>query len=457
MWPLPTRSLNSLIVVMDSAVIFLAYVMSAVIQRQRDMGGGGPESDRFHLLFTALPVWVAFFFVFRLYRSRRLQSVFADCFSLLAGFLFGAVLLVGIFPSLLGQHLSFFATFTLLSWVTLTMLRIQMRFFLRWLRRRGINQKRLLIVGSGSITRELADRIQHNSFFGYTVEMITEPRSAIDPTATNGLLWQEVSRELEGRPPDEVIITSEPGNEVLAQRLLAACESRAIPVRIAFKTGHREPRSGRLQNLDGILISNPWTYPSDRLGYLLGKRTLDLLLGALLLVVLSPVMLLIALAVKLSSTGPVLFRQQRLGLNGRRFWMYKFRTMTCQPEALGDLLWTTPQDPRVTRLGRFLRRNNLDELPQLFNVLQGDMSLVGPRPERPYFARIFQQQIPGYMARHYLKGGITGWAQVNGWRGDTSIPKRLEFDLYYLRNWRLTLDFKILWLTLFRGFGRNAY
>ena len=169
---------------------------------------------------------------------------------------------------------------------------------------------------------------------------------------------------------------------------------------------------------------------TEQFTYRFGKRILDLVVSGLVLIVLAPLLALIAAALKLSSSAPVLFKQQRVGQSGRRFWIYKFTTMTPSSTDASDTRWTTAQDERITRLGRILRPTGLDELPQLFNVLRGDMSLVGPRPERPHFVEIFRREIPGYLTRHQLKPGITGWAQVCGWRGDTSIRKRVEHDLY---------------------------
>jgi exopolysaccharide biosynthesis polyprenyl glycosylphosphotransferase len=196
----------------------------------------------------------------------------------------------------------------------------------------------------------------------------------------------------------------------------------------------------------------------ESLDYAFLKRAFDLVFSSSVLVFLSPLLLLIALGVKLSSPGPIVFRQERVGLNGKTFMMYKFRTMRTSSLAVSDTGWTKPQDRRVTPLGRFLRRSSLDELPQLLNVFKGDMSMVGPRPERPHFVEIFKREVPDYMLRHYMKCGITGWAQVNGWRGDTSIRKRIEYDLYYMQHWALWFDIKILFLTLARGLcHRNAY
>ncbi len=187
---------------------------------------------------------------------------------------------------------------------------------------------------------------------------------------------------------------------------------------------------------------------TEQFTYRFGKRILDLVVSGLVLVVLAPLLALIAAALKLSSSAPVLFKQQRVGQSGRRFWIYKFTTMTPSSTDASDTRWTTAEDERITRLGRILRPTGLDELPQLFNVLRGDMSLVGPRPERPHFVEIFRREIPGYLTRHQLKPGITGWAQVCGWRGDTSIRKRVEHDLFYFQHWSVWFDLKILCLTV---------
>jgi exopolysaccharide biosynthesis polyprenyl glycosylphosphotransferase len=188
------------------------------------------------------------------------------------------------------------------------------------------------------------------------------------------------------------------------------------------------------------------------------KRFMDIVLSLLALILLSPVLLVIAILVKVTSPGPVLYRQQRCGLNGKLFPMLKFRSMRVDAEKQSGAVWTQKNDPRRTALGTFLRETSLDELPQFLNVLLGDMSLVGPRPERPEFIRQFSQTIPSYMARHAVKAGITGWAQVNGWRGNTSLRKRIQYDLYYITHWNPWLDLRIMWMTVFHGLvHRNAY
>ena len=212
----------------------------------------------------------------------------------------------------------------------------------------------------------------------------------------------------------------------------------------------------QVYDLDGIPLVNVRLYPAEYLRYAVLKRVFDVAVSLAVLAVFSPVYVLIALLVKLSSPGPVFFRQARVGLNGKIFTILKFRTM--RTDFNPDTHWTVPNDPHVTPVGRWLRRTNLDEIPQFLNVLKGDMSVVGPRPERPFFLKRFQRQVPNYMARHYVKSGITGWAQVNGWRGDTSISQRIACDLFYIRNWAFAFDLKIVVLTVLRMFWqRNAY
>ena len=214
----------------------------------------------------------------------------------------------------------------------------------------------------------------------------------------------------------------------------------------------------RLINVGGINMLDLQPTLAETRPYLFQKRLFDMLLSILILLVTSPLFLAIALAIKLSSRGPIFFLQERVGLNGRVFRMLKFRTMRVGSQEEGDTRWTTPHDSRCTAIGALLRKTNLDELPQFFNVLKGDMSIVGPRPERTYFVERFLGEFDRYNSRHTFKVGITGWAQVNGWRGDTSIAKRVEYDLYYLRNWSLTFDLQIITMTLLRIFNsKNAY
>lgn len=208
----------------------------------------------------------------------------------------------------------------------------------------------------------------------------------------------------------------------------------------------------------GLPVVNIRYIPLSNTFNALMKRTVDIIGSAVGIVVLSPLLLIIACLVKFTSKGPLIFKQERVGLRNETFMMYKFRTMKVQDEKEEKKAWTVKNDPRVTKIGKFLRKTSLDELPQLFNILKGEMSIVGPRPERPFFVEKFKEEIPRYMIKHQVRPGLTGWAQVNGYRGDTSIKKRIEYDLYYIENWTMGFDIKIMFMTFFKGFvNKNAY
>lgn len=256
---------------------------------------------------------------------------------------------------------------------------------------------------------------------------------------------------------DDVLVAISPARWEQLREMMPSIERLCAPVRAVLDVPGFSMRE-RIVHFGGVHLIDLTATPLDSIHYLLFKRAADILLAFILLLVSSPMMLAIAVAVKLSSRGPIFFIQDRVGLNGKIFRMYKFRTMRVADVAESDMRWTTPQDRRCTRLGAFLRHTSLDELPQFFNVLKGDMSVVGPRPERPHFVRKFLSDVARYNTRHSLKVGITGWAQVNGWRGDTSIVERVEHDLYYLQHWSLAFDLRIILMTIWTCFfGKNAY
>lgn len=257
---------------------------------------------------------------------------------------------------------------------------------------------------------------------------------------------------------DDVVISIPLSRWSEIPTLMSVLETLCVPIRAILDFGDGVSVRDKLFDLGGVMMLDIRTTPAESIPYLILKRIFDVLFSIIVLLVTAPVSALIALTIRLSSPGPVLFVQQRVGLNGRIFNIYKFRTMKVEDPRESDTRWTTRDDPRRTAFGTFLRRTNLDELPQFVNVLKGDMSVVGPRPERPYFVEKFLQDDAQYNSRHYLKAGITGWAQVNGLRGDTSIAKRLEYDLYYLQHWSFTFDLQIVLLTILRLFSsQGAY
>ena len=239
---------------------------------------------------------------------------------------------------------------------------------------------------------------------------------------------------------------------------MASCEKSGVHTKFIPDYNNMIPTRPFIEDLQGLPVVNIRRVPLTDTVNALVKRLVDILGASVALILFSPVMLITAVLIKLTAPGPLIYKQERVGLHNRPFPMYKFRSMVVQTASEEKTKWTTPHDSRVTPVGRFIRKTSIDEMPQFVNVLRGDMSLVGPRPERPLFVEKFKEEIPRYMIKHQVRPGITGWAQVNGYRGDTSITKRIEHDLYYIENWTLGFDFKILFLTMFKGFiNKNAY
>ena len=409
-------------------------------------------------LTLVLAVWVALCGYFGMYHSRRLDSPFADVIILFKVALASWIVFEGaarLLPSLTGGRF-FFVRFSAVSFLVLAIARSILRLAIRQLRRRGHNVKQIVLVTSPELGNRLVGKIEKRAHYGYRIlKHFVYVAGAKDDV---GDLVADFREHIRSSHVDDVIIGLPAHVNGLAAQLVAECENQGVSVRIVPDLFPLIRTDTQIYDLDGIPLVNVRLYPTEYLAYVVLKRVFDLLVSSAVLVFLSPICLLIALLIKLTSPGPLFFSQERVGLSGRKFKMLKFRTMYQSSSLNPDSHWTIANDPHVTPLGRWLRRSNLDELPQFLNVLKGDMSIVGPRPERPFFLERFRQEIPEYMARHYVKSGITGWAQVNGWRGDTAIAERVEHDLYYIRNWGMKLDIKILFLTLMRTlFQDNAY
>ena len=327
-------------------------------------------------------------------------------------------------------------------------------------RRHGKYLRRVLIVGAGDIGERLRESFEAYPWMGFeTVGFVDDFRTDVPGWlgTTDDLTTLLDRAESDERPIDYVYIALPIAAADTIKRMLNQLSTRLAHVCFVPDLFQFDIMNGRVSDIGGLPVIHLVDETPIELRRVV-KRVIDIVFSAVVLIVLAPVALAIALAVKISSRGPVFYRQERMGLNGKRFDMLKFRSMPVDAEQESGAVWAQKDENRATRVGAFLRRTSLDELPQFINVLKGDMSIVGPRPERPVFIDQFRMQVPKYMLRHKMKAGITGWAQVNGWRGNTSISKRIEFDIYYIRNWSLRLDFRIMLMTLWRGFvSENAY
>ena len=342
--------------------------------------------------------------------------------------------------------------------VLATVARIVLRVILELLRKQGRNEVRILMVGTDRFARRVATSLQNGEVL--PCKIVGFVRLPEQEVAVEGPVYEadQIPTFSNGHSINDVIIALPAARLSDVQRITPALEKLCVPTRVVIDLGEGVGVRDRLIDLGGIQMLDLRPTLAETAPYLFQKRIFDILFSLFILLVTLPLGLLIALAVKLTSRGPVFFIQERVGLNGRLFRMLKFRTMRVGSREEGDTRWTSTNDPRRTAIGVFLRKTNLDELPQFVNVLKGDMSIVGPRPERPHFVEKFLEEFDRYNFRHTFKVGITGWAQVNGWRGDSSIAKRVEYDLYYLRNWSLTFDLQIITMTLLRIFNsRNAY
>ena len=339
--------------------------------------------------------------------------------------------------------------------------RATLREVLREARRRGYNLRHVLIVGDGDLARAVRDRMQRHPELGLKVRgfVTDDPArvgSFVGATPVLGL-WDDVSEIVATGGIDQVLMALPFESLGKLEQVLARLDHSTVDVKVVPDVERFVSFRSGIEEFDGLPIISLRATPLTGWNRVL-KRALDVAVAAGALVVFSPLLLALAALVKLSSRGPVLFSQERMGLDGRVFRVWKFRTMRADAEAESGPVWAVSDDPRRTSIGAVLRRLSLDELPQLLNVLRGEMSLVGPRPERPVFIEEFRRHIPRYMLRHMVQAGMTGWAQVNGWRGNTSVEQRIEYDLYYIENWSLVLDLKILMLTFVRGFvNKNAY
>ena len=443
------RLLNRLNALSDAGLVLLSYLLATwlwldVISRDqvnlahiRGLRSGALLAALIYAAWTVLLLWS-----FRIYRTSRTHQARLQTGRILAG---NAIALLTAAAGLYLFRLQDFsrgvlAVYFVISSGALIAKRAVLQAVLRYARSRGYNLKHMLVIGGGEMAQRYIRNVESRPWLGIHVAGCFPPDEA---------LLSRLEKRLHGVGIDEVILALEPEEVGVTQDVIEVCEKCGTKICVIPFYNDVIPTRPTIDMVGEIKLIQLRTTPLDDPLNAFVKRAFDAAVSLLLLVILSPLFLVLAIAIKLSSPGPIFFRQERIGLNKTPFVMYKFRSMKVNDRQ--DTAWSTSMDDRRTRIGALLRKTSLDELPQLFNTLKGDMSLVGPRPEIPYYVEQFRETVPLYMVKYQVRPGMTGWAQVNGYRGDTSIPARVEHDLWYIENWSVGLDLKILFRTAFGG------
>ena len=456
---------NRLHVLIDALVIIISYVLAWAIQFHVIRGSRGmlPVRTYMSALIFIVPVFLLLYYAFNLYTPKRVQGRRLEASNVFMANALGLLLIMSGLQLIKQQDFSRSMIFIFIgiNFVLTVLERNIIRIVLMDIRSRGMNLKHIILVGYSEAAKAFIDRVVENPQWGYQINGI------LDDTQEPGTVYRSVevigtvdqlTDILAENLQDEIAITLALNEYYKLRGVVAACEKSGVHTKFIPDYENIIPTRPYTEDLLGLPVVNIRNVPLTNTFNRLIKRTMDLVGSLLCIVIFSPVMLVTSALIKITSPGPLIFRQERVGLHNRPFKMYKFRSMEVQSEAAEKKGWTTRNDPRVTSVGKFIRKTSIDELPQLFNVLRGDMSLVGPRPERPQYVEKFREEIPRYMVKHQVRPGMTGWAQVNGYRGNTSIRRRIEYDIYYIENWSVGFDVKILFLTAFKGFiNKNAY
>lgn len=461
------RFINYILIAIDALVIALSMALARYIRFETNLLGFGTHvaGIEFYLapLLYTIPIYLILYYIFGLYDPQRRAKISSESYKLVKVNLIGIFIVTTVlFLTDKGDFsrfmLFFFAIFsTLFSIIE----RATLRFILRNMRSKGYNLKHVLLIGAGDLAEKIVKQLEKQEYIGYNII------GYLDDNIDKGdlLVGHEIlgtTYELEeiilNNHIDQIIIAISPRHMAVLDRVINTCEKHGVKAEFVPDYYRYFPSKPSIDQIGDMPLINIRYVPLDDSMKKSVKRILDMICAIGGLIVFSPIMVVTAIIIKLTSPGPIIFKQERVGLNRKRFQMYKFRSMKVQTEDDEKHGWTTENDPRKTKFGSFIRHTSIDELPQLFNIIKGDMSLIGPRPERPQFVDKFREEIPKYMIKHHVRPGMTGWAQVHGWRGDTSIVRRIEYDLYYVENWTLELDFKIFILTFLRGFtDKNAY
>ncbi len=463
------RHFNRLHVLIDALIVVASWMLAWVIQfKILDETTGLTFRQYMVVLVFLVPVYLTLYMAFSLYTTKSVRRKQVELGKIAQANTIGLlVFLAGMYlmrssPEITDNYsrrMLFY--FYVINIALEGLVRNFIRLALQRLRRKGFNQKHMLLVGYSRAAEEYVDRMKANPEWGY------ELMGILDDNVECGMRYrgvqvvgrtEEIEELLSRTSPDEIAITLGLSEYSKLEHIVAVCEKSGVHTKFVPDYNNIIPTRPYTEDIDGLPVINIRHVPLTNTFNAVVKRAMDLVGGLAAIILFSPIMLVTAIAIKATSPGPLIYTQERVGLHNKNFRMYKFRSMDVQSPKKERGAWTVPDDPRVTSVGKVIRKTSIDELPQLFNVLKGDMSLVGPRPERPFFVEKFREEIPRYMIKHQVRPGLTGWAQVNGYRGNTSIRKRIEYDLYYIENWTPGFDIKILFLTIFKGFiNKNAY
>lgn len=430
---------------MDAGIIGAAYFFSWYLRFKSGVfvqdAGVLPAKTYFSALFLIIPGYLLLYSIFQLYMPRRVKSYRKELMDIIRANGIGFMIFILVLYFIKQEHFSrqmlciFFFINISLEFAS----RYLIRTILWKMRKQGLNQKHILMIGESQMAEQYMDRLRENPKWGYQVFAHLKDE-------------EKLERILEGNELDEVVIALRAEDYGKLERIVDVCEKAGVHTKMIPDFGNVISTRPYIEDVQGIPVIHVRRVPLNIMRNRAAKRAVDLIGATVAIILFSPVMLLTVLVFALTEEGSVIYRQERVGLHNQVFYMYKFRSMIMQDEEKEKAEWSTRNDPRITPVGKLIRRTSIDELPQLFNVLKGEMSLVGPRPERPQFVQKFRDEIPRYMVKHQVRPGMTGWAQINGYRGNTSIEKRIEYDLYYIENWTMVFDMKILILTIFKGF-----
>lgn len=462
------RVFNRLHVIMDALLIAVSYILAWYLKFfifYNEVPGAGKLSMQqyFRALWFIVPGYIVLYFWFGVYTPKRTSGQWREIFSIVKANTIGlGVFIVVLYVAkMIDFSRSMIFIFYICSIIFAAISRLVVRGILRYFRKKGYNLKYVVLVGYSRAAEAYIRRVNRNPQWGYVICGI------LDDEVPAGTLYQgvkvlgridNINVILPENKLDEIAITLPLKDYSRFAEIVSICEKSGVHTKFIPDYNSLIPSKPYTEDLIGLPVINIRHVPLTNTGNIIVKRAVDIVGAIFGIVLTSPILLICAILVKCTSKGPIIFRQERVGLHNKPFFMYKFRSMELQKPSEEAKAWTVKGDSRVTGIGKIMRRTSLDELPQLFNILKGDMSLVGPRPERPLFVEKFKEEIPRYMVKHQVRPGLTGWAQVNGYRGDTSIKKRIEYDIYYIENWTLGFDLKIIFLTFFTGFiNKNAY